>query len=1576
MAENSTPTAAVAPQSALPENPYVGPRPFEESQRSNFFGRNEEIRQLSALVIAHRVVLLHAISGAGKTSLLQAGLIPQLKERKRVATLPIARVSGELRSTDNEPAQNIYSYNLLVKLWLDRPDRPNLSNLSLMQGLEPLISSGADERQPRAWLLIIDQFEELFTTNLERYTEREEFFRQLQELLATFPQLSLLLSMREDYIAQLDNYAGQLPDRIRTRFRLERLTSAAALSAIQQPAQQAKRPFATGVAESLVDNLRRSQNVQMTLAGSSTLRRSEFVEPVHLQIVCRQLWERLPADRTEILAEDVQQFGDVDQALRDFYEDALSAASEQTAVSTRQLRQWIDEHLITPARTRGLVYYDEQSGTTEGLPNAVIDLLNSRYVVRAEIRGGEAWYELAHDRLLEPIINANAAWFAQNQHPLNQAAAAWNTAGRPPNLLLSGGLLTEARRQLEAEPDAFDEVTHEFVVASKALSDQREARRRRLLIGVISGVCLVLLVVTGWALRNETRARQAQATAEAAASEAHTAQSHAESAATDVVKAQMITIVERDEKARQSQIAGLQRLAAQSLLDVSINPQLNNLLIAETIQSGQQLNALSQTVGLQQYYNGLSLLGGIPLYTHYGQVQDVQFSPNGQWLATGDDGGASLWNVQHPLTPPVQLAGVSTQVTQLAFSPDGTWLAGGGADAKVYLWQLTPQPRLIQTLAYEGTLYELVFSPQGHWLAAATGLAYAQLWAMQSITQTTTPQNLPHQYPDVRRVIFSADEQKIVTVSGSDILLWQASDHFAMPTTLVSGPWNVDFSANGRWLVFSTEASMEVYNLDAAEEKRAGHLPANNYAYAFMQFSPDSRMISNGNQLWQLNQSGAWSDPITLTNRPPDGTGSPLFSHDSRWLVTRGSDYALYRWDTQDISKAPYVYRGHEGEIRAVDFSPDDRMIASVSADGSIRLWQISSPMVMPIILHNDDSVNNVQLWDNRTADPSQTRRSLAAIPAALPLLAMTPNGKYIAFTDEANSNTITLLQPADPLAKPIQLAANGSIQAMALSPDGHWLAAGTWSGLALVWDLTAPSFADSTPLELQYDSAVRTLAFSGDGSLLVTGTGDTGGQELSVRVWKLSATERPQLLHQLNGHSNIVRSVAVSRSGRWVLSGSWDYTARLWDLQQTVPASTVRSWRFGARLFATGFSPDEKWAAAGSWDSTVKLINLQHPDDEPLNLAQHRGRILDLAFSPDNHWLATAGEDQRVVLWDLTAVNPATAFVVIRSPKGSGSGVKVNFSPDSRWLAAYGASAFSADGAWLVTASNDVQLWNLRLDELADATCLAAGRNLTDDEWQRYFPSEAYRAICPAQTENPLARRLQAQELLLDGDRLAATGEITPALALYQQANSLDPLLAISTTELANQRAIISLLQHGKALAQSGAITSAIPLWAVARQVDPSVSDNVRTFTATLRVDELLEEAAQLKASADYTQTAVRYLEAISLTSESPVSAKDLNDLCWQGALHHAAAAVLAVCDKAVVLAPEDGGIRDSRGVARAQTGDLAGAQADFEFFVEWSEQTGAFAAEADVRRNWIEALQAGKNPIDEATLETLRGE
>ncbi len=339
-------------------NPYVGPRAFEEGERRFFFGRVQETRQLAALVIAQRAVVLYAPSGAGKTSVLRAGVVPLLKEQKRITVLPMARVSGNL-PPGAAAVSNIYAYNLLVTVLGAAAEPAVLATHALVDGLAPLLEPAPDETRIRPRLLIVDQFEELFTTHPERYPERSDFFRQVQECLQRYPQLSLLLSMREDYIAHLDFYAAQMPDRLRTRFRMERLAADAAFDAIRQPATDAGIPFAPGVAEGLVDDLRRVQQRQVEPAGALPPSNGPppamlglFVEPVHLQIICHQLWERLPPGRTQIVADDVQRFGDVDEALADFYTGAIARATAGGLIGERQLRRWVDAHLITPARTR------------------------------------------------------------------------------------------------------------------------------------------------------------------------------------------------------------------------------------------------------------------------------------------------------------------------------------------------------------------------------------------------------------------------------------------------------------------------------------------------------------------------------------------------------------------------------------------------------------------------------------------------------------------------------------------------------------------------------------------------------------------------------------------------------------------------------------------------------------------------------------------------------------------------------------------------------------------------------------------------------------------------------------------------------------------------------------------------------------------------------------------------------------------------------------------------------------------------------------------------------------------------
>ena len=175
--------------------------------------------------MARRASLLFAQSGAGKSSLLRAGLIPELTEPRTIGrgprprtyqkmrVLPIASV-GNPGSTParGRPPANVYVLSALLSL---RPDTPTekLASLALVDGLTPLLAPPADPavETPADALLVFDQFEELFTTSPEHWTQREGFFRQVAALLDAYPDLHVLFSICQDYIAELTPYTPILP---------------------------------------------------------------------------------------------------------------------------------------------------------------------------------------------------------------------------------------------------------------------------------------------------------------------------------------------------------------------------------------------------------------------------------------------------------------------------------------------------------------------------------------------------------------------------------------------------------------------------------------------------------------------------------------------------------------------------------------------------------------------------------------------------------------------------------------------------------------------------------------------------------------------------------------------------------------------------------------------------------------------------------------------------------------------------------------------------------------------------------------------------------------------------------------------------------------------------------------------------------------------------------------------------------------------------------------------------------------------------------------------------------------------
>jgi formylglycine-generating enzyme required for sulfatase activity len=528
-------------------NPYVGPRTFTEAQRHLFFGREREARDLLARVLSERLVLFYAQSGAGKSSLINARLIPQLREIG-YAVLPVARVSGELPA-GVEAVDNVYLFNLMLSLAQSEATPGRFAHLDLSAFLAGLSTddgehyaydeaaapssmtadSGTAPTQP--YVLIVDQFEELITSHPGRWQERAEFFRQLNRAMLDDPNLWVVLALREDYIAPIEPYAPLLDDRMRARFYMERMSVDAALDAIQCPADLGGRPFAAGVAEQLVEDLR-----QVRVPGQEATISGQYVEPVQLQVVCYQLWERLkvqgerskvedeaqsssaaapetnlqpstfePATRC-ITETDLREAGDVDQALIQFYEETLasSLSDPATMVTERQLRTWFDKELITAAGTRGLVRQGEE--TTGSLPNPVVGRLQQRFLVRAEARGGDTWIELVHDRFVEPIRASNAAWFPQHLSALQRQAALWDEQGHSSGLLLRDAALAEAEAWAAGHPKEVGSGEQQFLAACRQAQDaverERRQNRRIRILAVVAGVVAILAIAAAiWAWR-------------------------------------------------------------------------------------------------------------------------------------------------------------------------------------------------------------------------------------------------------------------------------------------------------------------------------------------------------------------------------------------------------------------------------------------------------------------------------------------------------------------------------------------------------------------------------------------------------------------------------------------------------------------------------------------------------------------------------------------------------------------------------------------------------------------------------------------------------------------------------------------------------------------------------------------------------------------------------------------------------------------------------------------------------------------------------------------------------------------
>ena len=984
-------------------NPWAGLASYEDPktarQKLKFCGRDDDSYDLARLIMGNVFVTLYGKSGIGKTSLLNAGVFPELRQEQ------YSPDSLRLGIRDEEHPQ---SYQAMIIEAAERiatkTDTINvITEQKDPQAIDYLWNYFARHRfydkndEPTTPVFVFDQFEEVFRGHRD---EAEILLKQLDYLNDKDHALDrceidgqtyryeqnyrFVVSIREDDLYLLEDSIDNcyLPALKRCRYRLRSLTEEGARDAILIPG---KGLFKDNDKQTIADAIiSKSRNEDGSISTNI------------VSLLCSRIYVDFKKSGENHISPLL-----VDNFLKGnpfekFYNEATRGFSDRE-------KSYIEDNFVDSNGRRNSI---PESNFLKNVPNGTALLESDRRIIQltsTSSDGKNNRVELIHDSFCEPLSKQKGK--REKRKRLYQLALVSLIAILSLSAIVYVWSINQRMRTNESR-----------VLAEKAsaLVDQGDSYLARLLALEALPPNRPYTVEAEYALRKASNQNTAIL-------RGHTDEVNSASFSPDgryIVSASSDTTVRIWDAKTGQQVGNPLEGHTDWVSSASFSPDGKYIVSA----------SLDHTVRIWDAKTGQQV--GNPLEGHNDLVYSASFSPDGRYIVSAsEDKTVRIWDAKTGQQVGNPLEGHTDWVSSASFSPDGKYIVSASLDHTVRIWDAKTGQQVGNPLeGHNDPVYSASFSPDGRYIVSASVDKTVRLWDAKTGQQVGNPLEGHTGY--VISASFSPDGRYIVSASyDATVRIWDTKAGLQVGNPLVGHTGYVisaSFSPDGKYIV-SASKDNTVRIWDAKTGQQVGNpLEGHTGPVISASFSPDGRYIVSASsditvRIWDAKTGQQVGSPL---EGHTDYVNSASFSPDGRYIVSASFDETVRIWDAKTGQQVGNPLEGHTDYVNSASFSPDGRYIVSASEDNTVRIWDaktgqqvgnpleghtesVSSASFSPdgkyIVSASGDKT--VRIWDAKTG--VQVGNPLVGHTSYVESASFSPDGKYI--VSASSDNTIRI---------------------------------------------------------------------------------------------------------------------------------------------------------------------------------------------------------------------------------------------------------------------------------------------------------------------------------------------------------------------------------------------------------------------------------------------------------------------------------------------------------------------------------------------------------------------------------------